>query len=78
VLLDVVLIVLAYWSCDAIKFEPFVGQSGVEALSPDSAVLVVVRLAASVLWRLSRHLAVHQHGRSDGVREGRGGRIADQ
>jgi UDP-GlcNAc:undecaprenyl-phosphate GlcNAc-1-phosphate transferase len=54
VLLDVVLIVLAYWSAYAIKFEPFSDSPAWKLFLRTLPVLVVVRLAAFLLFGVYR------------------------
>ena len=54
VLLDVVLIVLAYWSAYAIKFEPFSNSPAWQLFLRTLPVLVVVRLAAFLLFGVYR------------------------
>ncbi len=54
VLLDVVLIVLAYWSAYAIKFEPFSDSPAWNLFLRTLPVLVVVRLAAFLLFGVYR------------------------
>ncbi len=54
VLLDVVLIVLAYWSAYAIKFEPFSNSPAWKLFLRTLPVLVVVRLAAFLLFGVYR------------------------
>ena len=54
VLLDVVLIVLAYWSAYAIKFEPFSNSPAWRLFLRTLPVLVVVRLAAFLLFGVYR------------------------
>jgi UDP-GlcNAc:undecaprenyl-phosphate GlcNAc-1-phosphate transferase len=56
VLLDVVLIVLAYWSAYAIKFEPFSNSPAWKLFLRTLPVLVVVRLAAFLLFGVYRGL----------------------
>src|SRR5258706_405038 len=53
-LLDVVLIVLAYWSAYAIKFEPFSNSPAWKLFLRTLPVLVVVRLAAFLLFGVYR------------------------
>ena len=54
VLLDVILIVLAYWSAYAIKFEPFSNSPAWKLFLRTLPVLVVVRLAAFLLFGVYR------------------------
>jgi UDP-GlcNAc:undecaprenyl-phosphate GlcNAc-1-phosphate transferase len=54
VLLDVVLIVLAYWSAYAVKFEPFSDSPAWKLFLRTLPVLVVVRLAAFLLFGVYR------------------------
>src|SRR5882762_5591894 len=54
VLLDVILIVLAYWSAYAIKFEPFSDSPAWKLFLRTLPVLVVVRLAAFLLFGVYR------------------------
>lgn len=54
VLLDVVLIVLAYWSAYAIKFEAFSGSPAWKLFLRTLPVLVVVRLAAFLFFGVYR------------------------
>lgn len=54
VLLDVVLIVLAYWSAYAIKFEPFSNSPAWQLFLRTLPVLVVVRLAAFLFFGVYR------------------------
>ena len=54
VLLDVVLIVLAYWSAYAIKFEPFSNSPAWQLFLRTLPVLVVVRLAAFLVFGVYR------------------------
>jgi UDP-GlcNAc:undecaprenyl-phosphate GlcNAc-1-phosphate transferase len=54
VLLDVVLIVLAYWSAYAIKFEPFSNSPAWKLFLRTLPVVVVVRLAAFLLFGVYR------------------------
>jgi len=54
VLLDVVLIVLAYWSAYAIKFEPFSNSPAWKLFLRTLPVLVVVRLAAFLIFGVYR------------------------
>ena len=54
VLLDVILIVLAYWSAYAIKFEPFSSSPAWKLFLRTLPVLVVVRLAAFLLFGVYR------------------------
>ncbi len=54
VLLDVVLIVLAYWSAYAIKFEPFSNSPAWKLFLRTLPVLVVVRLGAFLLFGVYR------------------------
>jgi len=54
VLLDVVLIVLAYWSAYAIKFEPFSDSPAWKLFLRTLPVLVVVRLAAFLVFGVYR------------------------
>jgi UDP-GlcNAc:undecaprenyl-phosphate GlcNAc-1-phosphate transferase len=54
VLLDVVLIVLAYWSAYAIKFEPFSDSPAWKLFLRTLPVLVVVRLGAFLLFGVYR------------------------
>jgi len=54
VLLDVVLIVLAYWSAYAIKFEPFSSSPAWKLFLRTLPVLVVVRLAAFLVFGVYR------------------------
>ena len=54
VLLDVVLIVLAYWSAYAIKFEPFSDSPAWKLFLRTLPVVVVVRLAAFLLFGVYR------------------------
>ena len=54
VLLDVVLIVLAYWSAYAIKFEPFSNSPAWKLFLRTLPVLVVVRLAAFLVLGVYR------------------------
>jgi UDP-GlcNAc:undecaprenyl-phosphate/decaprenyl-phosphate GlcNAc-1-phosphate transferase len=54
VLLDVVLIVLAYWSAYAIKFEPFSNSPAWKLFLRTLPVMVVVRLAAFLLLGVYR------------------------
>jgi UDP-GlcNAc:undecaprenyl-phosphate GlcNAc-1-phosphate transferase len=54
VLLDVVLIVLAYWSAYAIKFEPFSNSPAWKLFLRTLPVLVVVRLAAFLVFGVYR------------------------
>ncbi len=54
VLLDVVLIVLAYWSAYAIKFEPFSDSPAWKLFLRTLPVLVVVRLAAFLFFGVYR------------------------
>src|SRR5258706_6087058 len=54
VLLDVVLIMLAYWSAYAIKFEPFSNSPAWKLFLRTLPVLVVVRLAAFLLFGVYR------------------------
>jgi len=54
VLLDVVLIVLAYWSAYAIKFEPFSNSPAWKLFLRTLPVLVVVRLAAFLFFGVYR------------------------
>jgi UDP-GlcNAc:undecaprenyl-phosphate GlcNAc-1-phosphate transferase len=56
VLLDVVLIVLAYWSAYAIKFEPFSNSPAWKLFLRTLPVLVVVRLAAFLFFGVYRGL----------------------
>lgn len=54
VLLDVILIVLAYWSAYAIKFEPFSDSPAWKLFLRTLPVLVVVRLAAFLIFGVYR------------------------
>ncbi|HEY0346683.1 MAG TPA: hypothetical protein VGC60_00890 [Pyrinomonadaceae bacterium] len=54
VLLDVILIVLAYWSAYAIKFEPFSNSPAWKLFLRTLPVLVVVRLAAFLAFGVYR------------------------
>jgi UDP-GlcNAc:undecaprenyl-phosphate GlcNAc-1-phosphate transferase len=54
VLLDVILIVLAYWSAYAIEFEPFSNSPAWKLFLRTLPVLVVVRLAAFLLFGVYR------------------------
>src|SRR5438270_11947006 len=54
VLLDIVLIVLAYWSAYAIKFEPFSNSPAWKLFLRTLPVLVVVRLAAFLVFGVYR------------------------
>src|SRR5256886_3370102 len=54
VLLDVILIVLAYWSAYAIKFEPFSGSPAWKLFLRTLPVLVVARLAAFLFFGIYR------------------------
>ncbi|MDX6403326.1 MAG: UDP-GlcNAc:undecaprenyl-phosphate/decaprenyl-phosphate GlcNAc-phosphate transferase [Blastocatellia bacterium] len=54
VLLDVVLIVLAYWSAYAVKFEPFSDSPAWKLFLRTLPVLVVVRLGAFLLFGVYR------------------------
>ncbi|PYS73630.1 MAG: hypothetical protein DMF73_05375 [Acidobacteria bacterium] len=54
VLLDVILIVLAYWSAYAIKFEPFSNSPAWKLFLRTVPVLVVVRLAAFLVFGVYR------------------------
>ena len=54
VLLDVILIVLAYWSAYAIKFEPFSDSPAWKLFLRTLPVLVVVRLAAFLFFGVYR------------------------
>ena len=54
VLLDVILIVLAYWSAYAIKFEPFSDSPAWKLFLRTLPVLVVVRLGAFLLFGVYR------------------------
>src|SRR5882724_5875947 len=54
VLLDIVLIVLAYWSAYAIKFEPFSNSPAWKLFLRTLPVLVVVRLAAFLFFGVYR------------------------
>ena len=54
VLLDVVLIMLAYWSAYAIKFEPFSGSPAWKLFLRTLPVLVVIRLFAFLLFGVYR------------------------
>src|SRR5882757_5169823 len=54
VLLDVILIVLAYWSAYAIKFEPFSDSPAWKLFLRTVPVLVVVRLAAFLFFGVYR------------------------
>jgi len=54
VLLDVILIVLAYWSAYAIKFEPFSDSPAWKLFLRTLPVLVVVRLASFLLFGVYR------------------------
>src|SRR5438552_2845107 len=54
VLLDVILIMLAYWSAYAIKFEPFSGSPAWKLFLRTLPVLVVVRLAAFLFFGVYR------------------------
>jgi UDP-GlcNAc:undecaprenyl-phosphate GlcNAc-1-phosphate transferase len=54
VLLDVILIVLAYWSAYAIKFEPFSDSPAWKLFLRTLPVLVVVRLAAFLVFGVYR------------------------
>src|SRR5437764_3663842 len=54
VLLDVILIVLAYWSAYAIKFEPFSDSPAWKLFLRTLPVLVVVRLAAFLAFGVDR------------------------
>src|SRR5712691_4802759 len=54
VLLDVILIVLAYWSAYAIKFEPFSNSPAWKLFLRTVPVLVVVRLAAFLFFGVYR------------------------
>jgi UDP-GlcNAc:undecaprenyl-phosphate GlcNAc-1-phosphate transferase len=54
VLLDVVLIVIAYWSAYAIKFEPFSNSPAWQLFLRTLPVLVVVRLAAFLVFGVYR------------------------
>src|SRR5256714_5767828 len=54
VLLDVILIVLAYWSAYAIKFEPFSNSPAWKLFLRTLPVLVVVRLGAFLLFGVYR------------------------
>jgi UDP-GlcNAc:undecaprenyl-phosphate GlcNAc-1-phosphate transferase len=56
VLLDVVLIVLAYWAAYAIKFEPFSNSPAWKLFLRTLPVLVVVRLAAFLFFGVYRGL----------------------
>jgi len=56
VLLDVVLIVLAYWSAYAIKFEPFSASPAWRLFLRSLPILVVVRLAAFLFFGVYRGL----------------------
>ena len=56
VLLDVVLIVLAYWSAYAIKFEPFSASPAWNLFLRSLPILVVVRLAAFLFFGVYRGL----------------------
>src|SRR6266446_6116343 len=56
VLLDVILIVLAYWSAYAIKFEPFSDSPAWKLFLRTLPVLVVVRLAAFLFFGVYRGL----------------------
>src|SRR5438034_6247865 len=54
VLLDVILIILAYWSAYAIKFEPFSNSPAWKLFLRTLPVLVVVRLAAFLVFGVYR------------------------
>jgi len=54
VLLDVLLVVLAYWSAYAIKFEPFSNSPAWQLFLRTLPILVVVRLAAFLLFGVYR------------------------
>jgi UDP-GlcNAc:undecaprenyl-phosphate GlcNAc-1-phosphate transferase len=54
VLLDVILIMLAYWSAYAIKFEPFSGSPAWKLFLRTLPVLVVIRLLAFLLFGVYR------------------------
>src|SRR3989440_2521516 len=54
VLLDVVLIILAYWSAYAIKFEAFSGSPAWQLFLRTVPIVVVVRLAAFLLFGVYR------------------------
>jgi UDP-GlcNAc:undecaprenyl-phosphate GlcNAc-1-phosphate transferase len=54
VLLDVGLIILAYWSAYAIKFEPFSGSPAWQLFLRTVPIVVVVRLAAFLLFGVYR------------------------
>jgi len=54
VLLDVILIILAYWSAYAIKFEPFSGSPAWKLFLRTLPVLVVVRLLAFLFFGVYR------------------------
>src|SRR5437660_6406908 len=56
VLLDVVLIVLAYWSAYAVKFEPFSASPAWNLFLRSLPILVVVRLAAFLFFGVHRGL----------------------
>src|SRR5207302_8869364 len=56
VMLDVVLIVLAYWSAYAMKFGPFSGSPAWKLFLRTLPVLVVVRLAAFLFFGVYRGL----------------------
>jgi UDP-GlcNAc:undecaprenyl-phosphate/decaprenyl-phosphate GlcNAc-1-phosphate transferase len=56
VFLDVVLIVLAYWSAYAIKFEPFSGSPAWKLFLRSLPILVVVRLASFLFFGVYRGL----------------------
>ncbi|TMP96242.1 MAG: hypothetical protein E6L09_15295 [Verrucomicrobia bacterium] len=56
VLLDVILIMLAYWSAYAIKFEPFSGSPAWKLFLRTLPVLVVVRLLAFLFFGVYRGL----------------------
>ena len=56
VLLDVVLIVLAYWSAYAVKFEPFSASPAWNLFLRSLPILVVVRLAAFLFFGVYRGL----------------------
>jgi UDP-GlcNAc:undecaprenyl-phosphate GlcNAc-1-phosphate transferase len=56
VLLDVVLIVLAYWAAYAIKFEPFSASPAWRLFLRSLPILVVVRLAAFLFFGVYRGL----------------------
>ena len=79
VLLDVILIVLAYWSAYAIKFEPFSNSPAWKLILAHPAGVgrgETGRLPR--VRRLSRHLAIYEHGRFAGLRQSRRRRLDRQ